>query len=111
MPFVINGEVCHYRGTVSIVSADNPASTSLGGFKETAAAFRFCRHCTGTEEDVQSMVLNVMCAHAGLQIKCYLCFSLWNLLFTFVVPLNTHIIVMSLICLPLTSNIFLQLLE
>ena len=38
------------------VSADNPASTSLGGFKETAAAFRFCRHSTGT--DVQSMVLN-----------------------------------------------------
>ena len=65
VPFVINGEVCHYRNIVSIVSVDNPASTSLGGFKETAAAFRFCRHCTGTE-DVQSMVLNVMCAHAGL---------------------------------------------
>ena len=57
MPFIINGEVCHFRGTVTIVSADNPASTSLGGFKESAAAFRFCRHCTGTE-DVQSMVFN-----------------------------------------------------
>ena len=34
VPFVINGEVCDYCGTVSIVSADNPASTSLGGFKE-----------------------------------------------------------------------------
>ena len=57
MPFIINGETCHFHGTVTIVSADNPASTSLGGFKETAAAFRFYRHCTGTE-DVQSMVLN-----------------------------------------------------
>lgn len=64
MPFIINGEVSHFRGTVSIVSADNPASTSLGGFKKTAAAFRFCRHCTGTE-DVQSMV-DVIYVHTGL---------------------------------------------
>ena len=75
MPFIINGEVCHFRGTVTIVSADNPASTSLGGFKETAAAFRFCRHCAGTEEDVQSMVLsddNIMrvCAGLGCYILC-----------------------------------------
>ena len=48
---------CVTCGTVIIVSADNPASTSLGGFKESAAAFQFCRHCTGTE-DVQSMVFN-----------------------------------------------------
>lgn len=38
------------------MSADNPASASLGGFKESAAAFRFCGHCLGTESQVQSKV-------------------------------------------------------
>ena len=38
MPF-INGKVHDFRGRVTIVSADNPASASLGGFKESAAAF------------------------------------------------------------------------
>lgn len=56
MPFTVNGDVSHFRGTVTIVSADNPASTSLGGFKESASAFRYCRHCTGTEDDIQSKV-------------------------------------------------------
>jgi hypothetical protein len=39
---------------VTIVSGDNPASASLGGFKQSASAFRYCRHCFGTENDVQS---------------------------------------------------------
>lgn len=54
VPFVINGRVCHFRGTVSVVSADNLASASLGGFKQSGSAFRFCRHCMGTEDDIQS---------------------------------------------------------
>ena len=48
-PFVINSETRHFRGTVTVVSADNPASASLGGFKQSASAFRFCRHCMGSE--------------------------------------------------------------
>ena len=59
-PFVINGKTCHFRGTVTIVSADNPASASLGGFKQSGSAFRFCRHCMGTEDDIQTKV-NVQC--------------------------------------------------
>ncbi len=55
-PFMVNGEVRHFRGSVSIVSADNPASAALGGFKQSASAFRFCRHCMGTEQDIQSQV-------------------------------------------------------
>ena len=54
MTFMINGEQRRFRGTITVVSAENPTSTSLGGFKESASAFRFCRHCTGTEDDIQS---------------------------------------------------------
>ena len=56
VPFVINGATRHFRGTITIVSADNPASTLLGGFKQSASAFRCCRHCLGSEEDIQSKV-------------------------------------------------------
>ena len=45
---------------MSIVSADNPASSSLGGFKESASAFRYCRHCTGTEDDIQTKVNGIV---------------------------------------------------
>lgn len=55
-PFILNGEVRHIRGTVTIVSADNPASALLGGFKQSASAFRYCRHCTGTDEEIQKKV-------------------------------------------------------
>lgn len=55
-PFLVNGVVRHFRGTVTVVSADNPASCSLGGFKQSASAFRYCRHCTGTDGDIQSKV-------------------------------------------------------
>ena len=39
VPFVINGATRHFRGTITIVSADNPASTLLGGFKQSALPF------------------------------------------------------------------------
>lgn len=56
MLFDLNGSIHRFRGTVSIISADNPASTCLGGFKQSASAFRYCRHCMGTDEDIQSKV-------------------------------------------------------
>lgn len=56
VPFVIDGRTQHFRGTVSIISADNPASASLGGFKQSSSAFRFCRHCMGAEDDIQNKV-------------------------------------------------------
>ena len=54
--FVLNDGPCHLYGTVTIVSGDNPASAALGGFKQSASAFRYCRHCLGTEIDIQSKV-------------------------------------------------------
>ena len=57
VPFIVNKVTHHFRGTISIVSADNPASAALGGFKQSASAFRFCRHCLGSEGDTQSKVI------------------------------------------------------
>ena len=54
VPFIIDGEMCHFRGTVTVVCADNPASASLGGFNQSGSAFRFCLHCMGTEDDIQT---------------------------------------------------------
>lgn len=53
---LVDGHTVPFRGTVSIVCADNPASTLLGGFKQSASAFRCCRHCMGGESDIQSKV-------------------------------------------------------
>ena len=55
--FMVKGEAINFRGTVTIVSADNPASALLGGFKQSASAFRYCRHCYGTSVDMQTKVL------------------------------------------------------
>ena len=45
-PLLIDGHTVPFHG---IVCADNPASTLLGGFKQSASAFRCCRHCMGSE--------------------------------------------------------------
>lgn len=43
-------------GTISTVSADNPASCALGGFKEGSTAYRFCRHCLITFDKLRETV-------------------------------------------------------
>ena len=43
-------------GTVAVISADNPSSNSLGGFKESTAAYRYCRLCMGNCEEVRHEV-------------------------------------------------------
>lgn len=63
VPFVVDGAIQHFRGTITIVSADNPSSTLLGGFKQSASAFRCCRHCMGIEEDIQSKVMYMCTMH------------------------------------------------
>ena len=45
-----------FCGTVAVVSADNPASNALGGFKESASATRHCRQCLGTCTEAQQEV-------------------------------------------------------
>ena len=36
------------------MSADNPASCALGGFKESTSAHRPCRQCLGTKAEIKS---------------------------------------------------------
>ena len=40
--FDVQGLKETFYGTVAVISADNPASNSLGGFKESTAAYRYC---------------------------------------------------------------------
>ena len=43
-------------GTLGLVSADNPASCALGGFKESTSAYRHCRQCMGTKVEMKKEV-------------------------------------------------------
>ena len=40
-------------GSLTVVIADNPASCAIGGFKESSSAYRPCRHCLGTAEEIK----------------------------------------------------------
>ena len=39
-----------------MVSPDNPASNLMGRYKNLSSAFRKCRHCLATEEELQTVV-------------------------------------------------------
>ena len=43
-------------GTLALVSADNPASNAMGGFKESASAYLPCRQCMGTTDQTAAEV-------------------------------------------------------
>ena len=62
----------NFKGTVTIISADNPASACLGGFKQSATAFRYCRHCMGTHDEIQSKVglSDYIVMHIILKLVC-----------------------------------------
>lgn len=71
--FSIEDEEVKFYGTVALVSADNPASAALGGFKESSSAFRCCRHCLGTLEDIKVEVLcSYMLRYLGLIIFIFI---------------------------------------
>lgn len=56
VPFIVNGKTWCLRGSLISVAADNPASNLVGGFKNLSSAFRKCRHCMATGEDIQTKV-------------------------------------------------------
>ena len=45
-----------FHGSLAIVSADNPASNAMGGFTESTSAYRHCRQCMGTKEEMKTQV-------------------------------------------------------
>lgn len=60
-------------GTIVAVSADNPASSSLGGFKEGSTAYRFCRHCLTTREEIKSKVKKNVMILIFMHVHVHLC--------------------------------------
>ena len=49
-----------YYGALALVSADNPASSAIGGFKEGSSALRPCRQCLGSKLDTQQKVGHIV---------------------------------------------------
>ena len=45
-----------FRGTIAVALGDNPGNSGLGGFKEGSSAFRCCRQCLGTQEEMKTKV-------------------------------------------------------
>ena len=50
---VVSGTPQVFYGTLCIVSADNPASCALGGFKESVSAKLPCRQCLGCKDEIK----------------------------------------------------------
>ncbi len=57
---MIKGSVQCIRGSISVGSADNLGSQSVGGFKALNAALRKCRQCMAVDEDMQTKVSTFM---------------------------------------------------
>ena len=52
-------------GTLAATSADNLGNCALGGFKEGSTAYRGCRQCMATEDELKTKVclfhFNMVC--------------------------------------------------
>ena len=73
--FNIGGDIQVVYETLSVISTDNPASNSLGGFKESSSANLPCRHCLATRQQSKSMVC--MCVSIIMVCMCVSRFSPW----------------------------------
>ena len=51
----LDGQSRTMFGTAATISADNPASCALGGFKESTSAYRMCK-CMATHTDAAEKV-------------------------------------------------------
>ena len=54
--FIVEGERKQLRGTLTVVSADNPAAQLVGGYKQLHSAVRKCRDCLAVGDDMQTKV-------------------------------------------------------
>ena len=51
--YKISGQEKLYYGTVTVVSADNLANSSLGGFKESSSVHIPCQQCLGHKDEIR----------------------------------------------------------
>ena len=56
VPFTIDNQTVHLRGSLTLVCADNIASNLIAGYKSLTSAFRKCRTCMATATDMQTKV-------------------------------------------------------
>ena len=57
--FIVEGERKQLRGTLTVVSADNPAAQLVGGYKQLHSATRKCRDCLAVSDDMQTKVMPI----------------------------------------------------
>ena len=65
----MSGTLQTVYGTIAAVSADNPASNALGGFKEGFTAFRHCRQCMGTSAECKHEVSTSRMSFAHTKLR------------------------------------------
>ena len=75
--FVVEGERKQLRGTLTAVSADNPAAQLVGGYKQLHSATRKCRNCLAVNDDMQTKVMLVIRSYA-LNFYCHDLYSLFQ---------------------------------
>lgn len=61
MTFLIDNKPVNFRGTLTVVSADNPAACLIGGYKSLHSAHRKCRSCMAVDSDIQCQVCMYVC--------------------------------------------------
>ena len=59
-----------FRGTITVVSADNLSAQLIGGYKALNAAFRKCQNCMATNDTMQEKELNA-CLIRSVTIGSY----------------------------------------
>ena len=69
MVFDVNGHKMSFRGTLTVLSADNLAAWAIGGFKALGSAFRRCQYCMVTMDDMQTKVC--VCLYASSKLDMY----------------------------------------
>ena len=67
-----------HEGYCCNISADNPASNSLGGFKESVAAYRFCRQCKANSEETKAMVRGRSAILSHVIVHLCFCYEKFN---------------------------------
>lgn len=62
-----------FYGTLVSLCGDNPGSCAVAGFKESSSAFRMCRQCMCSKDDIQLKVDMIMIMINNIQLRNYTC--------------------------------------
>ena len=60
-----------FRGSLAVMVADNLASHSISGFKETFSCFRSCRFCVVTESEMCTSINAIVIAKKNIWLTFY----------------------------------------